>query len=771
MGVETSRRRINCDAFHLSGGVLLVLLLFTAVVFIACSGEECQDLDTAENRYKQIEVHLPEGIQSVGSLEKTNSGKVWMVGAKDDFVLLWELNDDNSWKEISNINELLSLDTNDYVIAAPIAKSNKVLCFTLNLKDLSDGIKIFLIDFELEDNYCELDIDTSLITGELSYESANFQLSALKDDRFLIQNYDHALFILDINNETFEPIVSNENSEEWHLESAAELDGIIYILSQREDNHHSVELNAFELISGTLNSVDYEKYDELAKLFDTYDGSGMIPALEGNYKQGQQEKITICLNNGVLEYGNNGLVGIADAKDTVIADPSKIVVGCVFDESDDFFLLCVDYSDPEEIPPFLLYKYEKGVNVKEASNTIHIWTLEDNVSIRQAIAFFKDEYTDVEIDLEIGLNEEETTAQEALQKLTVDVLAGCGPDIFFLDGLPVDSFIEQEMLHDLTDIYTEAAGSELYHDNIINAFVSDNECKVIPMRYTFPHIIAEKDTLIKLENLPSLVEATKEILSKDPGSMVFCNMAIFDDLFVAAYPELLVEGQVKEDALIHFFEDVYNLYDLLQMIDRQESIIPEPDREGNNSDEAFDFRAISLTYLLEDSNQILIDQILAEEDFGYCELFLQNSESNLVGEVFSVNQNYYFVPKVCVAVSVDSKEIELSESFIRVMLSERYQKINHRDGLSIMTSTFLDAVENPFGVTLVDGSDLYIDSLTKETIVEYQKLFSSLDTPVVVDRVIQTIVFQELQSYLASEITSQEAVEACSKKINLYLAD
>jgi hypothetical protein len=66
---------------------------------------------------------------------------------------------------------------------------------------------------------------------------------------------------------------------------------------------------------------------------------------------------------------------------------------------------------------------------------------------------------------------------------------------------------------------------------------------------------------------------------------------------------------------------------------------------------------------------------------------------------------------------------------------------------------------------------LYLESLSKETLALYQSLFSSLDTPVVVDRIIEATIYEQLQRYLDGEATLEEAVDACAQKINLYLAE
>ena len=63
--------------------------------------------------------------------------------------------------------------------------------------------------------------------------------------------------------------------------------------------------------------------------------------------------------------------------------------------------------------------------------------------LRQAISVYQKQNPDVYVDLEIGMSgEDSVTASDALRTLNTDIMAGKGPDILILDGMPVDEIFD-----------------------------------------------------------------------------------------------------------------------------------------------------------------------------------------------------------------------------------------------------------------------------------------------------------------------------------------
>lgn len=63
--------------------------------------------------------------------------------------------------------------------------------------------------------------------------------------------------------------------------------------------------------------------------------------------------------------------------------------------------------------------------------------------------------SNITINYQIGVPEGTgVDTSDAIKKLNTEIMAGKGPDILLLDNLPVDSYIENEVLADIKDIVT-----------------------------------------------------------------------------------------------------------------------------------------------------------------------------------------------------------------------------------------------------------------------------------------------------------------------------
>lgn len=359
---------------------LLIVALTIALLLTACTNKESNASDSITSEYTETVINLPESEQYdypetvpyVLSLEKTNSGKVWMTEYRfspdaPPYCALWELDEDNSWKEETNIGELLGLDKNDYVITSSIAKNDKVLCIVVNTQDYSEGMRFYLIDSELENGFKELKIDTAEFIKENSEESLYSSVGEvfpIKNDRFIIKSQPSSLFVLDANDQTIKPIPSNNK---WNVQSIAELDDTVYVLYQDiSDYNGTVKFNTLDLstgIPGELSNAAAKEFKAVLDEHRDYHFRAVHPTMK-NDSGLEGERITLSLTNGIFEYSNDELKKIADAEGTVSADLLRSQTNHVFMSQKDFLLLSSDIyvpmsnKDKGGTPP-VLHKYEE----------------------------------------------------------------------------------------------------------------------------------------------------------------------------------------------------------------------------------------------------------------------------------------------------------------------------------------------------------------------------------------------------------------------------
>ena len=86
---------------------------------------------------------------------------------------------------------------------------------------------------------------------------------------------------------------------------------------------------------------------------------------------------------------------------------------------------------------------------EEASKYFTVYSLETNNLILDMISEFENEYPDIELIYETGEGSEgSTTKSDQIRALNARILAGDGPDVLLLDGLPVESYIQKGILED-----------------------------------------------------------------------------------------------------------------------------------------------------------------------------------------------------------------------------------------------------------------------------------------------------------------------------------
>jgi len=742
--------------------LLLVVVLLAPVHLSSCVQQEA---DAAfENPYSQIKIELPQEVSFIAALQKTTNGKVLMLGTTViGSAILWELNKSDSWEEISNISELLELSEYDALVATPINRDGTALCVFYNELKKEEGLKFYLVAVEPNVEYRELNIDSSAITDGIDSEilqQSIAQIVPLSDSRFLIQNHLDMLFILDCQNETLNPVISADRSAQPHISSFAELGGELYALIHEEvDGEHVASLKVVDLSTGAFVGLGESMQEELAVIFDDheeYDYYNVNLSMEGSADQ--TDRITLCTSRGIFELKDDTLSHLAHAEQTVLTDPSKVVLGCVFDDNNDFFLIC--WNTDGSISPVSLYKYIKHDSSPDSEKTLKIYMLLDNADVRQAIALHNEKYPEVNVILEIGLSGNDANIEDAARGLSTRIIAGKGPDVLFLDGLPVEAFIEQGVLSDLTDIYHEAIATGLYYESILGSFESGGECKVIPMRFIFPVLVANKTVVDRLDSLATLDDITKEIVASNANTALFCNTQYLDDIFASFYPGIIGSGRLNAEALKQFLECAANLSNRSIENSRQE-----------NTSLGLSRPQVLLRSLLANPEQILTYQALSELELALVEAHVQHSEADLATGLLSLDQGSCFVPRSCIAINSKSNEIELAEGFVQLLLSKEYQYSNQGTGLSLMRSG-LEEMTSILLIGLDEGENLIADPFSDKTTLEhYANLLSSLNTPVAIDQAVSEIIYSQLGEFLDGTISLNEAVAACEKRINLYMAE
>ena len=761
IGTKTLPKTLLC--------LLLILSLLASTFFVACTNNVADD---GAPSYRETKLSLPEDLTSMYSLEKTERGNLWLLGAVKggSSLSLWELDKDDNWAHLVNLDELLPMENGEYIAFAAIAKNENIFCALSEASNANIESNYFLVD---------LDSDEGIRSLNIEFSKPFYGASPLRNDVFLLEGSDGNQYLFDASDDTFNIVSFEQSGVEFHPLSATENDeGIFVLLETNGAEEHSTLLCTLDTQTNTLSVVEESAMAMLDPLLndDTYAHFNAFTSIDSDSYR--PTRITICSSSGIYEfdYASNELTKVLGPELTVLSNPSLYTAGCIFDSPEDFFLISFNPNSVDV--GYTVHKYERTGVSAEPDTVLRVYSLYDTADIRQAVAMFKDSNPGVGVQLEIGLANADILPADAIKKLNMEILAGEGPDVINLDGLPLESFIEQGALLDISDIYQETASSGLYYEDIIGSYLVDGTCFALPTRFTFPLIVAHSNTLDEIKSVDSLVDFVEREAGNTPGASLFCGLSILDSLFIAMYSELIIDSGVDVTKLEHFFDAAKKISSMLEKQGGQSSVSPHSSNNhssdyGSLSNDLYD----GLASLYFNTDQILIAQPKSEISFRQLQSVKENASSDISYKVLGLSGNYCYVSKTTMAISSTSKSIDLSKSFINTMLSKDFQSASQNDGLAVYIPVFEGQATGSMFMLGLDeaGTDNYIgltsEAFTSEMVQDYMALFSTLNELVSIDESIKSIAYDQLQRYLDDDISLEEAVLAAQTTISIYLKE
>ena len=96
---------------------------------------------------------------------------------------------------------------------------------------------------------------------------------------------------------------------------------------------------------------------------------------------------------------------------------------------------------------------KQNEQTKKEDAVLRLYTLKENENLWQSAKLFMEKYPKYPVVIEVGISEEDgKTVSDAIRSLNTEIMAGNGPDIILMDGLPIEDYIEKGGLEDLSDM-------------------------------------------------------------------------------------------------------------------------------------------------------------------------------------------------------------------------------------------------------------------------------------------------------------------------------
>lgn len=488
--------------------------------------------------------------------------------------------------------------------------------------------------------------------------------------------------------------------------------------------------------------------------------------VQGCFSTKTEDKTTIYMSDydHILKFDENGMVALLDKTKMTIGDQRFYVEEFLSLSQSDEILLARGWMESE----VKLIRYEQSDQKQETQNALSIYAIKEDESLKQVINMYQKQYPETSISLEIGIQNDEITVDEAIRVLNTRLASKDGPDILLLDGLNVDSYVKQGILENLEDVVSEVTAKENVLTNILDSYLIEDCYYGIPLHFSAITFTAPEEVAKKTDTIEQITDALST-LSQDTDKPVFENW-IYDQLVSTLYHTYLTneDGSLSDKEIETFYQCIKAIYGLVDMseVEGKKSLkeLPITTREWNCAD-----------VVLTGEVQTAFDYIMTPEGIRNFAI----AETALPGQnyFFKTSTEICYSPLTTLGIVTSSNEKEEAKRFISYALSKEVQSAYEYSGLAVNIETLQEQMKSfDAGVVKVEtesggNQNIEFPGLSEEQINEWIIRFQSLNRVVKVDEVIFRMIMEQADDIVDGKISPTVGAEKASRKIQLYLAE
>ncbi|MDE7436091.1 MAG: hypothetical protein K2N01_09795 [Lachnospiraceae bacterium] len=786
---------------------LLLSVILAGSLLAGCSKSD-EDSGLSGNtggrgRFVEEEVSLPQGMSEILTMRTLSDGRLALVAADEvgmDYFLLHSSDMGANWESIPirNLNA-----EQIWVSKAAIAPDGSAALYGLDLggaesrlwKVGSDGsAKIIPLELpEYEDDGVsgktfsyQMEADGSNPSDEAG---AGLENIIEGTEEGLLQNfvnyndiqqmaYDEAgnLLCLDLYGQVY-----RMNLKDGSLEDAFALEGeeIRYfgISGNTFLGSTGEELLLFDTVSGERMDEEPVLDESVQSAQNNFDGmtlyssaSPMVFAAEA------KDPVVYATGNGIFSYQMGGSVSeqLVDGALTSLSNPDNGLQSITMPDENHIFVVLSGIDGSQ----LLRFSYDPDASAAP-DQELKIYAMEDSMALRQAITLFREKHSNVYVNLQIGLSEEGVTREDALTALNTDIMAGNGPDVLILDGMQPDSYIEKEILTDLSDVIRELEEQDGLFSGICNAYEGENGIYAVPTRFLVPVAAGNRDGVNASSELKTLAAWAEG--QKDAEIPVMANMEI-DKLLRILYDSASADWQREDGSLdeAQLSDFLANAKALADTVGTAESEAISYSSFGSlwNSDVAIQDSMLDGMHLLMGESQIELGELAGIENFRQLASILANTDGSYAqsGDLGAGT----FVPYLTVGVLAKGNT-EMGKEFVRelmgkdLVISDAGFPVNRAAYKAGCESAMEDNDQYSEVLAIVDESgqmrEVKILPLTQAQVDEITALLENISVPCLADETIESQVLEQAGLYIAGDQELEETVGNIQQKVDLYLAE
>lgn len=515
---------------------------------------------------------------------------------------------------------------------------------------------------------------------------------------------------------------------------------------------------------------------------------------------GEEEVVYIAGKGGVYRHviGGSAMEQIIDGSLSSFSNPAMNLRGMITLPQDEFLVL---FSGGQ----LIRYTYDPDVpTVPE--DLVTVYSLEEWDAVRQAIAQYQTEHPDTFVKYEVALSGADGQSREdAIKKLNTELMAGKGPDVIILDELPIKSYMEKGILMDLKPHIDGLTGDAALLPNMVESFTENGSVYMMPVSFSLPMVGGRRADVEGVTDYTSLADTIERLREENPDvgilDLVSGESTVRRFLPVGATAFVDASGKIDEALLRAYLSDTERMYRAANE-GLPDYLIEQYANEKNYYQESALERSYYYHHLGAVGNMgmdfIIEYSIFAAgmmyNVYDYQEVMSLNRVeglSDVAFKAFDGMSEGVFAPSVLVGLNASSAHQKEAEQFFDVIMGTQVQsllfdgfmtnqkaleeqlspqwKVLQNGGMDVDYGEVSSSVGGGGGDGREWGMNIYMP--TKE---EYQALYDrccNVDTPYVVDPVVEDAVISIGGQYLDGYLTLDEAVQKIMAKVEIYAAE
>lgn len=716
---------------------ILVCLVSMIIIFCACG-----DKDNEE--YSESEIILPAGMSNIWDFVIAEDGKMQaaMTEKNTNKGYLWESTDGGkTWSESYCYTDIMGIEDAEKVdCVISLSGRGDAICMVAD-NTLDDSNIAETECYYIENAESSKKITNTMPESKVSdslYVGSGFSWDGLviDQDRLLISNQSGETYFLDKNtNEIVATILDSKNP--LFSSGMFMLDGDnLYLIGIKD-------VVQYDVISNEIVKKNDKTLELVKKTNINSDKPAIMTANKG--------KFYLFNENGVQKFSSGKKTNVVSKKDMSII-PTEVYGSKIYiDEKERLYLAINQENDS----PRLLY-YEKDNKENRAKDILSIYTLRKDEGVQKLADYYQKKNKNIQTKVIVGLKEDDNKKlDDAIKKLNTSILGGDGPDIIFLDGLNVNTYLKNNMLLQLDSKIGEIDSKDNFK-HIIQSFSQEGEIHAVPVRFGVPIVLSKYRDIIDAKNGDAFLSGIQKHDIKVDEYTLPNDVRFYYQVFLENNIEI---QQQKKSKVQNFIESIKLLYDITENHEnaRLSHLALPPQQTGE-----------SMNYLL-DTSDLALDYILDGHD-----LQMLQQVNNVEYGISSNEKGICYMPRLIVGINANTKQKDLSKDFIAYILSEEGQKITGETmGLPVNKKCLSEVLKSLQAEPSEIGNDstskvFQFSTLSEAEINNFIEQIQNVSQQTNNNYIVMSIFMEYTEKYLNGEISKKKAIREIVNRLELY---